>query len=134
MGDGDLRISRVGNLDSAGLGDIAYVDDEKFFELGKTARASCLIVTSGYLASLAAPAGNKPEQALIEVPRPKLAFALIAALLHPPKRREPFVHPSAVIAESADVDLTVFVGAHVAIGERSRIGAGTRSRGRRICR
>lgn len=125
VGDGDLRISTVANLDSAGPGEIAYVDDEKFFELGKTARASCLIVTSGYVASLATPAGNNSEQALIEVPRPKLAFALIAALLHPQKRREPFVHPSAVIAESADVDLTVFVGSHVSIGEKSRIGAGT---------
>jgi UDP-3-O-[3-hydroxymyristoyl] glucosamine N-acyltransferase len=63
---------------------------------------------------------------LIEVAKPKLAFALLAAVLHPPKRREPFVHPSAAIAESADIDLTVFVGPHVSVGEESRVGAGTR--------
>ena len=51
---------------------------------------------------------------------------MIAGLLHPQKRREPFVHPSAVIAESADVDLTVFIGPHVSIGEETHIGEGTR--------
>jgi UDP-3-O-[3-hydroxymyristoyl] glucosamine N-acyltransferase len=64
--------------------------------------------------------------ALIEVARPKLAFALIADLLHPPKHREPFVHPSAVIADSADVALTAYIGPHVVIGDGTRIGSGTR--------
>jgi UDP-3-O-[3-hydroxymyristoyl] glucosamine N-acyltransferase len=64
--------------------------------------------------------------ALIEVAKPKLAFALIAALLHPQKLREPFVHDSAVIAETADIDLAVFIGPHVAIGERTVVGSGTR--------
>ena len=64
--------------------------------------------------------------AFIEAAQPKLAFALIAEILHPPKRREPFVHDSAAIASTADIDLTVFIGPHVAIGENTRIGAGTR--------
>jgi len=46
--------------------------------------------------------------------------------LHPAKTREPFVHPSAAIAETADVDLTVFIGPHVTIGEGTRVGGGTR--------
>jgi len=127
VGDGNIRIERVANLDSARAGEIAYVEDEKFFETGRSSQASCLIVSREYVASLkGAEAGPAPQHALIEVSKPKLAFALVAALLHPQKHREPFVHPSAVIAETADVDLTVFIGPHVSIGGGTRVAAGTR--------
>lgn len=125
VGDGDIRIDRVANLESAGPGEIAYVDDAKFFEAAKTARASCLIVPSAYVASLTGEAAMSNSPALIEVPRPKLAFALIAAQLHPHKRREPLVHPSAVVAENVELDLLVYIGPHVTIGNNARIGAGT---------
>jgi UDP-3-O-[3-hydroxymyristoyl] glucosamine N-acyltransferase len=116
VGDGGVLISRVASIESAGEGEIAFVEDRKLIESARESRASCLIVPEG--AQVKAPC-------LIEAKHPKLAFALIAELLHPPKRREPAIHQTANIAESADLDLTVFIGAHVEIGERSRIGAGT---------
>lgn len=126
-GSGSMQIERVAEIGTAGVGEIAYVENEKFFAAGRASLASCLIVSSEFVAFLKDEI-NEPERgpALIEVPKPKLAFALIAALLHPQKRRGPFVHPSAVIAETADVDLTVFIGPHVSIGEGARIAAGTR--------
>jgi UDP-3-O-[3-hydroxymyristoyl] glucosamine N-acyltransferase len=62
---------------------------------------------------------------LIEAAQPKLAFALIAELLHPPRRSEPAVHPSAQVAESATIDESAFVGARAHVGARARVGAGT---------
>ncbi|HEX6188561.1 MAG TPA: UDP-3-O-(3-hydroxymyristoyl)glucosamine N-acyltransferase [Pyrinomonadaceae bacterium] len=115
-GDGEVVIRRVNSLEAAGEGDIAYVEDEKFFEAAGRSNASCVIV---------------PESATFELPcaikvkKPKFAFALIAEILHPPKRREPDVHPSAEIADTADVALTVFVGPHVTIGAHSTVGIGT---------
>jgi UDP-3-O-[3-hydroxymyristoyl] glucosamine N-acyltransferase len=127
IGDGSIHIERAADLATAGAGEIAYVDDEKFFEAGRSSEASCLIVSGAFVASLKELiTEHEFRPALIEVSKPKLAFALIAELLHPQKRREPFVHPSAVIAESADIDLTVFIGPHVSIGEHTRIGSGTR--------
>jgi UDP-3-O-[3-hydroxymyristoyl] glucosamine N-acyltransferase len=127
IGDGSIHIERVADISAAGAGEIAYVEDEKFFEAGRSSQASCLIVPEEFVASLKdLIVEHKLRPALIEVAKPKLAFALIAGLLHPQKRSEPFVHQSAVIAESADIDLTVFIGPHVAIGEGTRIGAGTR--------
>ena len=116
VGDGEVVIRRVNSLEAAGEGDIAYVEDEKFFEAAARSNASCVIV---------------PESAALELPcaikvkKPKLAFALIAEILHPPKRRESDAHPSAVIADTADVALTAFVGPHVTIGDRSTVGVGT---------
>ena len=121
VGDGALHIVRVADLETAGAGDIAYVEDEKFFAKARASQATCLIVSPQFISSQ-----EESGSTFIEVAKPKLAFALIAEALHPQKRREPFVHDSAAIAKSADIDLTVFIGPHVSIGESARIGAGTR--------
>ena len=116
IGDGAILINRVAGIESAGKGEIAFVEDEKLLDSARNSGASCLIV---------------PENARIDAPccieakRPKLAFALIAELLHPRKRREPSIHPTAVIARSAEIDKSAFVGALVEIGERTRVGSGT---------
>ena len=119
VGDGDMEIRRVASLDSADAGDIAYVDDAKFFEAARKSRASCIIVRTDSELDL-------PCQ--LQVKNPKLAFALIAEGLHPPKRRPPEIHSSVVIADSANIALEVFVGAFVSIGENSEIGSGTQIR------
>ncbi len=125
IGDGDVLIDRIADLKEAAVGDIAYVEDEKLFETARTSSGSCLIVPKAFL-SASTEDGASSGQALIEVARPKLAFALIARLLRPPRKRDPIVHPTAVIAATADVALTAYVGPHVAIGEHTRVGAGTR--------
>jgi len=119
IGDGNLLVYRVASLDSAGEGDIAYVEDEKLFEVAGKSQASCLIVPAG---------ADVKTSCRIEVKNPKLAFALIAEVLHPPKKRSPEIHGTAVIATSANVGGGVFIGAFVCIGENSAIGSGTQVR------
>jgi UDP-3-O-[3-hydroxymyristoyl] glucosamine N-acyltransferase len=122
IGDGALHIASVAELETAGAGDIAYVEDEKFFGKARESRATCLLVTREFISSHK----NETGPTFIEVAKPKLAFALVAEILHPPKRREPFVHDTAAIAATADIDLTVFIGPQVSIGESTSVGAGTR--------
>jgi UDP-3-O-[3-hydroxymyristoyl] glucosamine N-acyltransferase len=113
VGDGNVEIERVASLEAAGAGDISYVEDKKFFEAAQESHASCLIV----------PKGSELEvQCKIEVKNPKLAFALIAEILHPRKRRGPEIHSSAVIAQNASIGRDAFIGAFVCIGEGSRLG------------
>src|SRR5256714_5236740 len=119
LGNPATEIQRVASLDSATAGDIAYVEDEKFFDAAIISKASCVIVPEN--SNLALPCQ-------IVVKNPKLAFALIAEVLHPPKKREPEIHSPAVIAESADIALQVFIGAFVCIGENSQVGSGTQIR------
>jgi UDP-3-O-[3-hydroxymyristoyl] glucosamine N-acyltransferase len=120
----------IASLETAGDGAIAYVEDPKHFAAAKASRTSCLIVPPGFESSTpietVGDGGPHSASVLIEVARPKLAFALVAKLLLPPKQREPSIHATAVIAHSADVALTAYVGPHVSIGENTRIGAGTR--------
>ena len=117
VGDATRLIQRVNSLEAAGDGDIAYVEDGKFFEAAAASQASCVIVPVG---------ADVKAACRIEVEKPKLAFALIAALLHPAKKREPALHPTAVVAETASIDSTVYLGPNVVVGEYARIGRDTR--------
>jgi UDP-3-O-[3-hydroxymyristoyl] glucosamine N-acyltransferase len=114
--DTDIEIHRVASLESAREGEIAYVEDDKFFEAALKSQASCVLVPQG--ASIELPCQ-------ITVKNPKLAFALIAEVLHPPKKRAAEVHSSAVIAPDAKIGQDVFVGAFVWIGKNSTVGDGT---------
>lgn len=123
-GDAQVAIEYVASVESASIGAVAFVEDVKALESARDCAASALIVPDG----AGGRAGEIAEKvtAIIEAPKPKLAFALIAKILHPQKKREPTVHPTAVIAESADIALTAYIGPHVSIGENSTVGAGTR--------
>lgn len=119
FGDTGTEILRIADLNQADQQEVAYVDNEKFLSAASESKAGCLIVP---LAD-----GEKfSNRTLIEVANPKLAFALIGAALHPPVRREPEIHGTAVVAESADVALTAYIGPNVQIGENARVGAYTR--------
>ena len=119
VGDAGTRIERIADLDLAREGEIAYVDNEKLLAAAVESKAACLIVKDGLAEKFA-------NRTLIEVSNPKLAFSLIGAALHPPVRREPTIHPTAVVAENADVALTAYVGPNVCIGEHTRVGPYTR--------
>jgi len=114
VGDAETQIYRIADLEPARKGEIAYVDNEKFMPAALESRASCLIVPKGA-------AEKFPNRTLIEVSNPKLAFALIGAVLHGVKR-EPSIHPTAVVAETADVAATAYIGPHVTIGEYVTVG------------
>lgn len=117
VGDGEVEIESVASLKNASTGQISFV--EKTENLSET-NADCLLVPENFEAEISG--------ALIKVKKPKLAFAKIAEVLHPPKKREKIIHPSAVIAENAKLGKDLFVGAFVCIGENSEIGDGTQFR------
>ncbi len=116
-GDGDVDIVRVAALETASNGAIAFVEKT---ESEIVSNASCLIVPNNFEGS-----GNIP---FIKVANPKLAFAKIAALLHPAKIRESKIHGSSVISDSAKIGKDVFIGAFTCVGDRSEIGADTHLR------
>jgi UDP-3-O-[3-hydroxymyristoyl] glucosamine N-acyltransferase len=120
-GDGEVLIDGVASLEAAGAGACSFVEDRKFLEGAKMSRASCLFVPEGTSDAVA----GEFAAALVEVARPKLAFALVAGVLHPQVKRASSIHPTAIVAESARVAEDVFIGAGVCVGERVSIGRGT---------
>jgi UDP-3-O-[3-hydroxymyristoyl] glucosamine N-acyltransferase len=116
-GRDDVNITSVAALSGAAAGDIAFADNT---QPASHSDASCLLVPLDFSLELSIP--------LIRVPDPKLAFSLVAEVLHPAKKRDPQIHPSAVIAASAQIGEGVFIGAFVCVGEGSEIGIGTQLR------
>ena len=112
VGHPETQIKGIADLDHAGEGEIAYVDNEKFFPAALASKASCLIVSQSE---------KFPDRTLIEVANPKLAFALIGAVLHGVER-EPSIHPTAVVASTANVASSAYIGPQVTIGEHVTVG------------
>ena len=119
-GDAEVLIERVASLESAGAGACSFVEDKKFLEGAQASRASCLLVPEG-----TSDGAFEFAATLVEVARPKLAFAQVAEVLHPQVRRAGAIHPTAIVAESARIEAEVFIGAGVCVGERVSIGRGT---------
>jgi UDP-3-O-[3-hydroxymyristoyl] glucosamine N-acyltransferase len=117
VGDAGGRVVGVASLSAAVEEDLAFVEEEKFFEAARASRASVVIAPEG--------AGLEGLRSVVEVARPKLAFALAAAALKPRRVRAASIHPTASVAGGAVLGEGVYVGAHVSIGEGSTVGSGT---------
>jgi UDP-3-O-[3-hydroxymyristoyl] glucosamine N-acyltransferase len=120
QGDGETEIKRITSLETAGTGDLSFLEKAELIEAAEKTKASCLLVPVGTDADFPC--------SVIGVNNPKLAFARIAAILNPPKKRPPEIHPTAVIADNARIAEDVFIGAFCCVGERSEIGRGTQIR------
>lgn len=113
-GDGTIEIASCGSLTTAGIGQITFVEGG---DIPENINASCVFVARG--------SETLSYASVIVVDQPKLAFARVAAVLHPPKERSAHIHPSAVIDPSAEVSHDVFIGPFAYVGEGSQLGAGT---------
>ena len=118
-GDGEIEINSVAGLNAAGIGQIAFIEKDTGH---LSTAAGCVIVPSGFETTFI------PQSTMISVRNPRLAFARIAARLHPPKLRQPEIHATAVISESASIGGNIFVGAFVCVGDSSAVGEGTQLR------
>ncbi|HEX7045734.1 MAG TPA: UDP-3-O-(3-hydroxymyristoyl)glucosamine N-acyltransferase [Burkholderiales bacterium] len=117
-----LEISGVAALDRAGPHELSYLSDPKHRPQLAQTRAGAVLLTP---AEAAGYGGN-----VLLVDDPRLAFARIAAFLHPPARRAPGVHPTAVVDSAARIAATAAIGplavieAGAVIGEHAEVGPG----------
>lgn len=117
-GDGSVLIKGVCSLENPKEGYIALCV-EKMKPVGE--KPSALIVSKR-------PSGI--DLPLLIHSDPRLAFAEVLRYFHPEEKAKGFVHPKAVIADSARIEADAYVGANAVIeanakvGSKSRIGAG----------
>lgn len=111
-GDEAVEIQRVASLESAGENEIAFLEKTEPANPATQSKPACLLIPEALEAEFSFPT--------IKVKNPKLAFAKIAAKLHPFEWRDGW-NSSVNIAENTDVRAS-FVGAFVSIGENSYVG------------
>jgi UDP-3-O-[3-hydroxymyristoyl] glucosamine N-acyltransferase len=113
-GDGDVRVSRVAELNAADPASIAFLADPKYRRHLKDTRAGAVVLRAGDLADC-------PVAALLS-PDPHLTFARAARLLHPPPPVAGGRHPSAVVAEGVVIDASAWIGPLAVVEEGAEIG------------
>ena len=113
VGDGGIELAGFAQADAAKPGDLTFAENEKYFRLAEKSRASAILAPEEF-ASEAKP--------VIRVTNARIAFARVLPLLFPQKEFAPGIHPSAVIAESAQVDNSAHIGPNCVIGENAVIG------------
>jgi len=130
-GDPSLRVSSVATLSQALPGSLSFLANSRYRRHLGTSRATAILVGPS-------DADACPGAALV-APNPYLAYARIAALIHPPVSMAPGIHPSAVVAGDARISASACVGplcvieAGAEVGERAQLQAGcTISTGARI--
>lgn len=111
-GDGEIEISGISDLKSAGPSDLAFLDSGKNIE--ETA-AGCLLVS--------AELEIDSDRPMIHVENPKLAFAIAAKKIVVRDWPNGW-HASAIIGTGCDVRAS-YIGAAVSIGDETRIGEGS---------
>jgi UDP-3-O-[3-hydroxymyristoyl] glucosamine N-acyltransferase len=122
-GDPDAVVERVATLASAGPGAVTFLANALYRSQLRSTQASAVILAQE-------DAADCPVAALV-CPNPYLAYARIAADLHPPAPLRPGVDASARIGEgcrvppSCQVDAGAVLEPGVRLGERVHVGANT---------
>jgi UDP-3-O-[3-hydroxymyristoyl] glucosamine N-acyltransferase len=121
-GDPDVRVDHVATLEHADATAVSFLANPKYRRFLQTTRAGVVITD-------AQSAVQCPTAVLISN-NPYATYARVAQLLYPPAAAVPGIHPSAVVAPTAQVDPSASVGAlavieaDVSVGPRSVVGPG----------
>jgi UDP-3-O-[3-hydroxymyristoyl] glucosamine N-acyltransferase len=115
-GDGLARVSGVASPASARAEDLIYVESPRHVERAAASAAKCVVIAPGLALS---------GKILLRAANPKVAFSRAAQWLLPAASIATGVHPTAVIAPSAQLAPGAAVGPYAVIEDDVRIGAGT---------
>jgi len=115
VGDGSVIINGLAGIEEAGAGEITFVANRKYLSNIETTKASAVIA--------GVDTESTGQSVLIHHKDPYFAFMQVVRIFHPPKKYDPFVHPTAVIAEDAEISNTAHIGPNVVIESGVRVGA-----------
>jgi UDP-3-O-[3-hydroxymyristoyl] glucosamine N-acyltransferase len=118
-GPADAEIRGVAGIESAGPGQITFLANRRYFPLLKTTRASAVLVDERI--ALEREAGAAPIAAL-RTSNPYLAFARAIELFYTAPRYAPGIHPTAILAKTAQVGKGAHIGPYCFIDENAEIG------------
>jgi UDP-3-O-[3-hydroxymyristoyl] glucosamine N-acyltransferase len=114
VGDGAVVLTGFAHADAAKAGDLTFAETDAYFAAAEKSAATAIIAGKNSASA---------NKILIRVANPRIAFAKALALFFPEPKFAAGIHPSAVIAKSAQVDPTAHIGPHCTVGERVQIGA-----------
>lgn len=116
----DLVLHGVAPLQSAGPGEVSFLDNRRYTDLLVATRAGAVIVHPDL-------ADRVPHGTVaLRTPSPYAAWARVAALFYPPQPTRAGIDPRAAVEPSATVDPHAEIGPFATIGAGATVGPGTR--------
>ncbi|MFM8454043.1 MAG: UDP-3-O-(3-hydroxymyristoyl)glucosamine N-acyltransferase [Gammaproteobacteria bacterium] len=128
-GSANHKITGIATLDKAGSQDLSFYANLFYKPSLKTTQAGAIVLEEKDRIHLEANP-NKPKIACLIASNPRLAMAKLANLFLPSEERldlinrTGFIHPSAVLTESAEIDASANIGPYVVIGNRVKVASG----------
>jgi UDP-3-O-[3-hydroxymyristoyl] glucosamine N-acyltransferase len=116
QGDPDALVERVGTLQDATAGSLAFLSNPRYRRYLAATRATAVVLD-------ATAAAGCPVAALV-ARNPYATYARIAQLLYPARSFRPGRHPSAVVEAGAAVDPSAWIGAQAFVANGAVVGPG----------
>ena len=114
VGDANAVLNNFTTIENAQPGDLTFAENEEFFSRAEQSAATAIIADKRF---------SSARKTLIQVPNARVGFARAMELFFPEKKLPAGIHPTAVVAATAEIDAGVHIGPHCVIGERVKIGA-----------
>lgn len=118
-GNAEVEIKGAAGLDIAEEGDVTFLANKRYTPQVETTRASAIFLSEGAEVS-------RKDIIILRTPDPYLAYTRALIIFYPEPEPEPFIHPSAIIDETARLGEGLWIGAGAVIGRDVEIGAGAR--------
>ena len=112
LGDANATLTGFATADAAKPGDLTFAETDEFFTAAENSAATAIIAGKNAVST---------KKILIRVANPRIAFAKALAVFFPEPKFAAGIHPSAVVAASAQIDPTAHIGPHCVIGERVKV-------------
>ena len=116
LGDGSIPLTGFAPATTAKPGDLTFAENETFFLKAEQSAAAAILIDGNFTST---------KKVLIRVPNARIAFAKVLPFFFPEKKFAAGIHPSAVVAATAQIDPSAHIGPFCNIGEKVRIGART---------
>jgi len=115
-GDPEYQVTEMASLEKANASQISFLSSPKYLPYLKDCQAGAVLLKPDQAADFS---GNS-----LVVANPYLGFAKLSHLFDDKKPPAGVVHPSAIIAEDAEIDPSVHIGPYVVIGAGCKIAEG----------
>ncbi len=116
--DDQLVVSGIGSIDESSCQQVTFLANPSYRKQLANTHAAAVIIHPDMQAEC-------PVSALV-MNNPYVGFAKLSQLFDNLPAQRVGIHPSAVIAESAEIAAGVSIGANVVIGEHVQVGTGSR--------
>jgi len=113
-GHPSAEVTGIAGMEHANAGQITFLANRRYFPLLRTTRATAIFVEEGIRIEREP---GLPPLAALRSNNPYLAFARAIELFYQPPAYAPGIHPTAVIAKSAQVGAAAHIGPYCFVDE-----------------